>query len=394
MDPVKTEFNPGDLIADRYEVQRILGRGGMGVVYLVLDREVNDRRALKTLLPQYVANGAAVRRFVREVTTVRRLNHPAIVRIYDAHQIGKLLFYTMDYVKGKNLHVWLREKGQLGLGSTVRILALLADALEYAHEFTIHRDLSPDNVMVLADGSVRLLDFGLAKLSDNEGAFTIVGTSLGKKQYNAPEQMANATDVDCRADIYSLGVMFFVMLAGKLPKMGESLCSLRPDLPKDCDVFLKRAMAMFPEQRYPTAHDFRIALLHLYDISTGKAPAGSLPEPVLKPRKPVEVEPEAEDEPVLAAARETGGGEDAWTNFDKDAAVPMSGDDWSNFEKQIKVKQPPPPDVRTGKIPPPPPAKPGPVSLEPGRYAKPKNRLVRAAEDLLQRLTGWWARRR
>ena len=286
---MKTNFDAGDVIAERYEVLRILGRGGMGVVYLVLDKETEQRLALKTLLPQYVANSNAIRRFAREVDAVRRLEHPCIVRIYDARRIGSLLFYTMDYVQGKSLTEWIRERGRLGIGSTVRVLALLAEALDYAHRYTIHRDISPENVMVLSDGTVRLLDFGLAKLADNQGAFTMVGASLGKCQYRAPEQEVNAKDVDARADLYSLGIMFYVMLTGKFPKEGVLLTDVVPELPKVCDEFVEKATALFPEQRFATANEFRTALMRVYRICTGKPekPRPAPPEPRL-PRLPPE----------------------------------------------------------------------------------------------------------
>ena len=281
MEPVKTSFSPGDVIADQYEVLRIIGKGGMGVVYLVEDRNTGRQLALKSLLPRFATDAYAVRRFVREVNAVRRLSHPAIVSIYDARRIGHLFFYTMDYVEGKSLRVLMSERGRLGLGSTVRILALLAHALEHAHQYTIHRDLSPENVMVVQDGSIRLLDFGLAKLADNQGAFTQIGVSLGKWQYNAPEQQSNAADVDLRADVYSLGVMFYEMLSGKFPELGQHLSKLVPGLPKECDAFFEKATAMMPDDRFPNAREFRHALVRLYQASRGAAgrqPAGAARE--------------------------------------------------------------------------------------------------------------------
>jgi len=276
----KTRYHTGDLIADRYKVRRVLGRGGMGVVYLVVDMETQEQRALKTILPQYSDNKTAIRRFYREVQTIRRLKHPAIVNIYDAGRLDAVLYYTMDYVNGKSLNRWIEERGRLGIGSTVRILALLADVLEHAHQHTIHRDISPENVMVLSDGTVRLLDFGLAKLVDNEGAFTMVGASLGKLQYKAPEQGLNATGVDGRADLYSLGVMFYVMLSGKFPKRGVKLTDLVPELARDCDDFVAKATARSPDERFADAREFRGALMHVYNICTGKATSAyAAPEP-------------------------------------------------------------------------------------------------------------------
>ena len=264
-------LNAGDVIAERYDVERILGRGGMGEVYLVQDRDTGQRLALKTLLPQYAEHKRAIQRFIREVNVLRQLDHPSIVRTYDAGQSDELLYYTMDYVEGKSVRTWLLKRGRLGVGSTVRILSLLCHALEHAHQYTIHRDLSPDNVMILSDGSIKLLDFGLAKLVDAEAGFTRIGVRLGKYEYSAPEQNLNAAQVDHRADIYSIGVMFYEMLSGQLPRSGQRLTDLVPFLPPECDAFVEKAMARVPEDRFANAREVRSALAQIYDIYTGKA---------------------------------------------------------------------------------------------------------------------------
>lgn len=277
--PVKTNYQPGELIVEQYKVERVVGKGGMGVVYLVHDLTTGQHLALKTLLPRFAKDAFAVRRFVREVNAVRRLKHPAIVNIYDARRIGPLMFYTMDFVEGKSVRKLLQDRSRLGFGSTVRILALLAHALEYVHQYTIHRDLSPENVMVLPDGSIRLLDFGLAKLADNQGAFTQIGVSLGKWQYTAPEQHSNAADVDLRADIFSMGIMFYEMLSGRFPEMGQSLSALDPELPDGCDAFFEKATAAFPENRFAVAREFRLALIALYEASRGGKPVAAHDRP-------------------------------------------------------------------------------------------------------------------
>ncbi len=252
------------IIADRYEVLKPLGRGGMGKVFLVQDKQTNQRLALKLMRAQYQHNQKAIARFLREVEAVRQLNHPCIVKIFDAQMEGEQLFYTMEYVDGRSIRDWLMNKGPLSFGNTVRILALVADALEHAHQITIHRDISPDNVMVCRDGSVRLMDFGLAKLADAQTPLTMIGTNLGKIQYSAPEQRKNAAGVDKRADIYPLGVMFFEMLVGRRPQPGDKLSRLKPDLPKECDEFLEKATASSPEERFQSAKEFRDTLLNLY----------------------------------------------------------------------------------------------------------------------------------
>lgn len=265
MEEISGTSNSGKVIAGRYEVIRTLGRGGIGKVFLCHDRKHNRQVALKMLRTKYKDNERAAERFAREVMLVRQLNHPCIVKIYDARRDNDTLFYTMEYVEGKTVRQWMKERGQLEFGSVVRVLSLIAHALEHAHTVTIHRDISPENVMVLHDGMVRLLDFGLAKLNDPSQAMTMIGASLGKLAYVAPEQRMNAAKVDRRADIYPLGVMFFEMLTGKLPQPGLSFGKLRPDLPKSCEAFLERAMAQDPEKRFANATEYREALAVIYN---------------------------------------------------------------------------------------------------------------------------------
>ena len=183
-------FKQGDLIANRYEVLTGLGHGGMGAVYKVLDRETTLTCALKTLLPRYADDKRAAHRFIQEINAIRQLDHPGIVQIYSAQRADGLLYYTMEYINGISLRSWMK-KGRFGIGSTYRILSLLCDALEHAHRHTVHRDVSPENIMITPDGNVKLLDFGLAKITRADRSFTRVGVSLGKIQYSAPEQRAD-----------------------------------------------------------------------------------------------------------------------------------------------------------------------------------------------------------
>jgi eukaryotic-like serine/threonine-protein kinase len=258
-------YSVGQVLAERYEIKKELGRGGMGEVYLVKDLTTDQEVALKTLHAQYVHNKHAMARFVREVNTAHQLNHPGIVKIFDARQWQDSLFYTMEYVEGKSLRHWLNQRGKLQLASVVRVLCLVADALGHAHHITIHRDLSPENIMVLKDGSIRILDFGLAKLEDKYKDLTMVGMNIGKLAYIAPEQQVDAAHVDHRADIYPLGVMFFELLAGQRPKPGQKITEFRPELPPEADAFLAKAMAPNPENRFPSTHAFRGELLALYE---------------------------------------------------------------------------------------------------------------------------------
>lgn len=267
-------FEVGSLFADRYEIIRPLGKGGMGMVYLVKDWRTEKERALKTLLPKYTENVQAVKRFSREIKAARRIQHPCVVKIFDAGKTDGTLYYIMEFLEGKSVRMWMRDRKKqgrtIGLGSTVRILGMLCHALEEAHKFTIHRDLSPENVMVMRNGDVKLLDFGLAKLVTTDQELTRIGVSLGKFQYCSPEQRADAKSVDLRADIYSLGVMFYELLSGELPAGGVPLTKLVPTLPPEADAFVARAMADNPEDRFPNVSEFLTALLAIYDQAEGK----------------------------------------------------------------------------------------------------------------------------
>lgn len=260
----QTTFEAGKTIAGRYVIKDKIGRGGMGSVFLALDNKTGNFVALKMLHTKYAGSKHAVARFVREVTTARSLNHPGIVKILDARKVDNMLFYTMEYVEGKTLRRWLQARQRLEFQSVVRVLCLVADALNHAHKITIHRDLSPENIMVLKDGSIRLLDFGLAKLDDQFKGLTVVGANLGKLQYMAPEQQADPAGVDFRADLYSLGIMFYELLTGRAPAPGQKLSALCPGLPPGADAFAEKAMAPDPNDRFQSALQFRETLLALY----------------------------------------------------------------------------------------------------------------------------------
>lgn len=257
---------PDSVLGGRYEIIRSLGRGGIGKVFLVHDLQTGKQLALKMLRTRYQESERAIKRFEREVSALRQLTHPCIVKIIDVQKTDQTFFYTMEYVEGKSVRKWMQQRGRLEFGSVVRVLSLMAHGLEHAHTVTVHRDISPENVMVQKDGSVRLLDFGLAKLDDLHSNLTMVGVSLGKLAYMSPEQRASAAEVDCRADIYPLGVMFHEMLTGELPHPAHKFSELRPDLPPECDDFLDKAMAPEPEHRFSNAREFRHALAELYAV--------------------------------------------------------------------------------------------------------------------------------
>ncbi|MFA7692434.1 MAG: serine/threonine-protein kinase [Candidatus Hydrogenedentales bacterium] len=279
-------INEGMTVADRYLLNKSLGKGGMGEVFLATDQTNNKEVALKTLHAHYATNNAARARFVREVNTMHKLHHPGIVKVFDAFLWEDNLFYVMEYVNGKSLRRWLGQRGKLKVATVVRVLSLICDALSHAHHLTIHRDLSPENIMVLKDGSIRILDFGLAKIEDKFKDLTMIGVNLGKLAYMAPEQQVNAATVDHRADIYPLGVMFFELLVGRRPEPGQRITDFCPELPMEANDFLDRAMAPTPEKRFPSVRSFRSELLILYQRYTGHIPS----TPALVPAPQVKVE--------------------------------------------------------------------------------------------------------
>lgn len=246
----------------------MLGRGGMSVVYLVLDQETGERVALKTLLPKFREHRMALHRFVREVKAIRKLDHPCIVKIFDTAESDKLMYFTMEYVRGKSLRHMLSKRGKLGFGSTVRIVSLVCSALQQVHKVTIHRDLSPENVMVQASGDLKLLDFGLAKMDHQDtSTITHVGVRLGKEEYCSPEQLEDAKNVDHRADLFSVGVMFYEMLAGCLPLPRKRITDYTPELPLQVNAFAEKAMAEDPDERFASARVMRRVLRAIFDSS-------------------------------------------------------------------------------------------------------------------------------
>ena len=250
---MKEILDPGTRLGEQYTVESVVGKGGMGIVYKVRDNIRKKDLALKTVLPKFFTHQKALERFESEINLIAKLDHPSIAKVYDTGILNKSAFFTMEFVEGKSLRKWLRQKKTLRYDSALWVTLLLLDALRYVHDHTVHRDISPENVMVLPDGSVKLLDFGLAKLVEDQGSAERI--RLGKIYYSAPEQKEHAHAVDHRADIYSCGVMFYEMLTGHLPTEGVSITDERPELPPAVNTFYSRCTARNPDDRLPTAHE-------------------------------------------------------------------------------------------------------------------------------------------
>lgn len=260
----------------RYEIEKELGRGAMGTVFLGKDPKINRFVAIKTLrLDEVDAEMVAEvkERFFREAESAGRLNHPHIVTIHDAGEEQELGYIAMEVLDGKDLKEWCRKDTLLPVKQVLEIVADVAEALDYAHsQDVVHRDIKPANIMMLKDGTVKVTDFGIARITTSSKTQT--GVLLGTPSYMSPEQITS-TKVDGRADIFSLGVVLFEMLAGEKPFQSDNAATLmfqiakephpsvlkvRPDLPAACEAIIDKALQKDAAQRYQRAAEMAQAL--------------------------------------------------------------------------------------------------------------------------------------
>ncbi|MBI1968181.1 MAG: protein kinase [Gemmatimonadetes bacterium] len=258
-----------------FEILRLLGRGGMAMVYLGTEIHLARKVAIKVLPPE-LTFGHGVERFKREAKTAAALDHPNIIPIYRVAAEGKIFWYAMKYLEGRSLEDLLKEQPRLPLKQTIEILAQVADALDYAHEHkVIHRDIKPANVMLDARGRVVVTDFGIAKAL-TEGTLTASGSVIGTPYFMSPEQGMGKT-ITGASDQYSVGVMAYRMLSGQIPFEGDSAieilhkhCTAPPPplevisagLPRHVSWAVHRTLDKRPEQRFPTVTAFVEALRH------------------------------------------------------------------------------------------------------------------------------------
>ncbi|MEP6763948.1 MAG: protein kinase [Gemmatimonadaceae bacterium] len=267
-----------DALAAQYDIIRLLGRGGMGAVYLARDRTLERAVAIKVLPPEISASPDAMERFKREARTVAGLSHPNIVPLYAFGQAGRLGYFVMGYVRGESLADRMKREGAIPAEETRRILADIADALDYAHrQGTVHRDIKPDNILIDdATGRPMLTDFGIAKGGQVSGkTLTQIGAVIGTPHYMSPEQASGDRELDGRSDLYSLGVVGWAMLAGHVPFEGKNLHeilfqqvateappvkSVAPNTLDDIADAIDRAMKKDPNKRWQDGKSFRQAL--------------------------------------------------------------------------------------------------------------------------------------
>jgi serine/threonine protein kinase len=264
-------------LSAHYRLERELGRGGMATVYLAHDLRHDRPVALKVLHPELAEALSPEPRFLREIRTAARLEHPHILPVLDSGAAQGLLWYTMPYVEGESLRARLDCEGQLPVEEAVRLAREVADALEYAHAHgVVHRDIKPENIL-LSGGHARVADFGIAKAVEAAGGetLTVSGVLVGTPAYMSPEQGAGERELDGRSDVYSLGCVLYEMLAGeplwsgpspvaviaqRITESSRPLGALREGVPTAVEQAITQALARSPADRFQTVAEFAKAL--------------------------------------------------------------------------------------------------------------------------------------
>ena len=280
--PQKT-FAKGSLLAGRFEVLEEIGTGGMGTVYRVNDRKINEEMALKVLRPEIAPNTTAVERFKNELKFARRISHENVCRLYDLHDEAGTLVITMEYVPGEDLGTLLRREGRLPTEKACSLAAQIAEGLAQAHRLgVIHRDLKPHNIRIDFKGSVRIMDFGIARELAGPD-LTASGVMIGTPYYMSPEQAAGES-ADQRTDIYALGAILYEMVTGQPPFEGDSGLAvalkhktepprhpreLNNKIPEALDRLIIKCLAKKKEERYQSAEQL---LAELIPLAKGEAP--------------------------------------------------------------------------------------------------------------------------
>lgn len=261
------------------EILELIGQGGMGAVYKARQPQIDRLVALKILPPEAGADAAFAERFAREAKALARLNHPNIVTLHDFGQAGGFFYFVMEFMDGLNLRQMLGPK-MLAPREAMAIVPQICEALQYAHDQGIvHRDIKPENILLDRHGQVKIADFGLAKLLNRApAAASLTGTHqmMGTPHYMAPEQVQGSHDVDHRADIYSLGVVFYEMLTGQLPIGRFEPPSKKVQVDVRLDDVVLQALQSEPDRRYQHVSEIGSAVKSLDGPGAVSLPGESL----------------------------------------------------------------------------------------------------------------------
>ena len=257
----------GQKINDRYQIVKTIGEGGMANVYLAYDTILERNVAVKVLRGDLANDEKFVRRFQREALSASSLSHPNIVEVYDVGEDNGVYYIVMEYIEGKHLKQLIKKRGKLTLNEVIDIMLQVTDGIACAHDsYIIHRDIKPQNIMILDSGIVKITDFGIA-MALNSTQLTQTNSVMGSVHYLPPEQ-ASGKGSTVQSDIYSMGILMYELLSGKLPFRGdnaveialkhlkEPLPSIReecPDLPQAVENVILKACAKNPKNRYPDA---------------------------------------------------------------------------------------------------------------------------------------------
>jgi len=273
------EFKPGDRVDDRYVIEGLIGKGGMGYVYKAKDELIDETIALKFLHPNLLNTPKAGQLFIKEAQLVRRLRHENIIAVHDIDWTNEgFLFFSMEYMEGQSLRQMLRkyriENQFLPVRIAVQFVLQILQALEYAHRWVTHRDLKPENVMVLPGEKIKVLDFGLALAveesiaqASSNGSSSEQGHVIGTYAYASPEQKKK-WGTDMRADLYSVGLILYEMLTLRSPVDPYApLMKVRSDVSPSINDVLNKALKEDREDRWQTARDFRLALEQSFESS-------------------------------------------------------------------------------------------------------------------------------
>lgn len=308
-------------VIGNYKIEAKIGEGGMGAVYLGVDTMLDREVAVKALKPELASQDSIVERFRKEAVTLAKLNHPNIATLYSLFRHGDELYMVLEFVRGRTLDTIMNERGALPSEEAIPVFCQVLDGIDHAHELgVVHRDIKPANMMLTEKGTLKVLDFGIARLLGST-RMTRAGNIIGTLEYMAPEQV-RGLETDGRSDIYALGMMLYEVLTGRLPfdfqnefelmkaqteQMPQPPRELNPAIPEAVEEAIMRAVRKDPDERFQTAGEFRDMLFEaglgseaVMHGATGSYRRASISKPPISRSDAVYLET---DQPVIKGTR-------------------------------------------------------------------------------------------